>query len=280
MRVRFPPGTPRLNELRGIRAAAAQLTHRHSLSRPKTLLLTGIQSVSEERHRFIPSMPLTPKVFARHGGQAEQAGYPLWASLRAPQEAVIHVVIVDGVSRDRPLRVDIPYEGALAGACARARSVERGDLAVVIAHEAVSHTVRVNVVSVNHSRVVDIPPDGALEGARARAGSVERSDDAVVSAHEAVIHIVRVNVNSRNRFRRVDASGVRALAGACARARSVERGESAVGSAQVAVIHIARVNDASRNRPRRVDAILACGNGALEGARAPPGASNVVMVPL
>jgi hypothetical protein len=65
---------------------------------------------------------------------------------------VIHVVIVDGVSRDRPLRVDCPYEGALAGACARARSVERGDGAVAIAHEAVSHTARVNVISVNHSR--------------------------------------------------------------------------------------------------------------------------------
>jgi hypothetical protein len=71
-----------------------------------------------------------------------------------PQEAVKHVVIVDVVSRDRPCVVDALGEGALAGACARAGSVERRDAAVGSAHEAVSHIARVNVGSINRSRVV------------------------------------------------------------------------------------------------------------------------------
>jgi hypothetical protein len=48
-------------------------------------------------------------------------------------------------SDDRPRRVDVIGEGALAGACARARSIERRDGTVTSAHEAVIHIARVNV---------------------------------------------------------------------------------------------------------------------------------------
>jgi hypothetical protein len=51
-----------------------------------------------------------------------------WQSgLRGPQETVKHVVIVPLVSRDRARVVDAVGERALAGTCARARGVERGD---------------------------------------------------------------------------------------------------------------------------------------------------------
>ncbi len=74
-----------------------------------------------------------------------------------------HVVIVDIVAGNRARIVDAVGERALAGACARAGSVECRDAAVGSAHEAVSHIARVNVGSVNRSRVVDVRRDGTLE---------------------------------------------------------------------------------------------------------------------
>ena len=53
------------------------------------------------------------------------------------EEAVIHVACILVISRDRPCRVVAVGGGALAGACARAGSIERGDGAVVIPQEAV-----------------------------------------------------------------------------------------------------------------------------------------------
>src|ERR1700735_4092263 len=51
-------------------------------------------------------------------------------SLRGQQVAVNHVVLVKVVSRNLPLRVDWPCEGALTGRRARAWSIgERGDVA-------------------------------------------------------------------------------------------------------------------------------------------------------
>ena len=43
------------------------------------------------------------------------------------------------VSDDRPRRSGVRGDGALADACARARSIERGDGTVRGAHEAVPH---------------------------------------------------------------------------------------------------------------------------------------------
>jgi len=60
---------------------------------------------------------------------------------------VIHVVRVNVESRDRTLPVVGHGLCALVGACARARSVKRGEVAVGIEQEAVRHVACVNVVS-------------------------------------------------------------------------------------------------------------------------------------
>jgi hypothetical protein len=97
---------------------------------------------------------------------------------------VIHVVRVNVESRDRPLPVVGHGVGALAGACARARSIEGGEVAVGSAQKAMRHVVCVNVVSCDHPEVVDVPGDRALVGACARARSVKRRDGSVGSAQE------------------------------------------------------------------------------------------------
>jgi hypothetical protein len=50
---------------------------------------------------------------------------------------------------------------ALAGTCARTRSIEAGDSAVRGAHETVKHKARVSVVSRDHPRRVDAKRYGA-----------------------------------------------------------------------------------------------------------------------
>src|ERR1700729_3686394 len=85
-------------------------------------------------------------------------GQPLWLS----QVAVIHIVSVDVVSRNRIRRVIWPNECALAGCCARARSVEPDD-AVRVGKETVIHAVRIDVISVNPLHI-DVLCLGALAG--------------------------------------------------------------------------------------------------------------------
>src|SRR5438128_11200723 len=63
------------------------------------------------------------------------------SGLRSPQKAVIHIVRVDVGSRDRPCRVVGGGECALAGACARAWGVKRGDSAVRSTQGAVMYVV-------------------------------------------------------------------------------------------------------------------------------------------
>src|SRR5271167_713033 len=144
---------------------------------------------------------------------------------------MLHTARVNVVSRDRPCRVDdvgAIRVGALAGTCARIRSVERRDGAVGSAHVAVTYTARVIVVSRNRPRRVETVGARALEGACARARSVENSEGAVATAQEAVAHIVGVTGQSRNRARRVDSPSEGALASGsvCACARGIEPDDS------------------------------------------------------
>ena len=52
------------------------------------------------------------------------------SGLRGPQETVSHIARVNIVSGDRIGRIVGKRDGALEGACARARNIERGDGAV------------------------------------------------------------------------------------------------------------------------------------------------------
>src|ERR1019366_4324302 len=177
------------------------------------------------------------------------ASYWLRFVLRHSEEAVIHVVRVNVESRDRPLPVVGHGVGALAGACARARSIEGGYHTVGSAQEAVSRVVHVNVLTHDRPLCVVAFGNGALAGACARAPNVNRNDAAVGIEQEAMIHFVFVNVVSRARPLPVNALAQGALAGACARERSLERGDTAVGIEHEAVIRVVRVNVVSRARP-------------------------------
>src|SRR5260370_41857026 len=88
-------------------------------------------------------------------------------------------------SCDRPGRVDALREGPLAGDCARARSVKRGEGAVASAHEAVSHKACVCVVSREHSRRVDVVGEGVRAEASAGGGGGKGGEAAVAMTQEA-----------------------------------------------------------------------------------------------
>src|SRR5262245_51006512 len=99
-----------------------------------------------------------------------------------------HIASVNVVSRDRPLRVDVEAEdrgkGTLAGACARARCVERGEGAMRSPQEAMAHIARINIVSRDRACRVDAAvAESALEGSCACTRSIEHSETAVSSAH-------------------------------------------------------------------------------------------------
>jgi len=79
---------------------------------------------------------------------------------------VIDTARVQILSRDSPRRVDVLGYGALAGASARARSVDRGNGAVRSAHETVIHVACVKVFSRDRSCRVDACGLSAPEGAR------------------------------------------------------------------------------------------------------------------
>src|SRR5580658_6286225 len=111
---------------------------------------------------------------------APAAAPQLAANLRGPQVAVIHVASVNVISRNRPRRIDWPYERSLPVRGARAGSVDSDDT-TSIASETVSHAARVNVVSVDHSVDVDVSSDRALGGPGARTLHIKRRDRAIGS---------------------------------------------------------------------------------------------------
>jgi hypothetical protein len=167
------------------------------------------------------------------------------SAVRSAQDTVKHIARVKGSCRDRPCGVeaiDGKNNGALAGACACARSIKLGDGAVRSAQEPVTYTARVNVASRDRLRRVDVAGAGTLARTCARTRSIKRNDGTGRSAQEPVKHIARVSVASRDCAFRVDGERLCALAGACARARSVECRDEAVPSAQETMTCIAGVN--------------------------------------
>ena len=77
---------------------------------------------------------------------------------------MIHIARINVVSGNCIGIVVATSDGALTGACARARNVERGDSAVRGAQETVIHIARVHVLSRDRSRRVDVLGKGALVG--------------------------------------------------------------------------------------------------------------------
>ena len=153
---------------------------------------------------------------------------------------MIGTVRVNVVSGDRPRRVDVVGDGALARPCAPAGNVERGDGAVRGAQETVIHIARVDVESLSRSCIVDASGIRALVGTCAHARNIEHGDGAVGSAQVAVIDIVRVNRESRDCPRRIEtiyATHIGSLERASARARGIEAGDRAAGSSHDPVSH-------------------------------------------
>src|SRR4030095_6109273 len=174
------------------------------------------------------------------------------SAVRSTQDAVTHIVRVNGSCRDRPCGVeasDGKNNGALAGAGARTRSVKCSDGAVRSAQETVSYIIRINVAPRDRLRRVDVGGAGTLAGTCARTRDVEGSDRTVRSAQETVKHITRVNVSSRDRACRGNAERGCSLAGACPCARNVNCADGAVGSAEETVTRIAGVKVESRDSP-------------------------------
>src|ERR1019366_7473908 len=118
------------------------------------------------------------------------------ASEWQPHEAVIHIVCVKIESRDRPLPIVSHGLSALAGARARARSIEGGYLTVGSAQEAVHHFG--GVVVLTHDRSLCVVSFGNLALAGARSpDAITRSDDASVAIDpKAVRQVFRVTVVS------------------------------------------------------------------------------------
>jgi hypothetical protein len=75
---------------------------------------------------------------------------------------VKHTVRVNLPSGDRVDRIVVKRDGALAGACARARNVEHGDSTVVSSYEAVTDAVGIEVVPRDGPWRVDGLGDGPL----------------------------------------------------------------------------------------------------------------------
>src|SRR5437867_8384763 len=129
------------------------------------------------------------------------------SAVRSAQDTVIHIARVKGSCRGRPCGVetiDGKNNGALAGACARVRSIKCSDRAVRSAQEAVTYIARVNVASRDRIRRVDVAGAGTLAGTCPRSRDVEGSDGTFRRAQETVKRIARVNVASRDRPFRVD----------------------------------------------------------------------------
>src|SRR5208337_4785175 len=65
------------------------------------------------------------------------------AAVASAEEAVVHIVRVNGVARNGVRRVKAVDSGALVGTCAHARSIEGGDTAIWSSKEAVVHIARI-----------------------------------------------------------------------------------------------------------------------------------------
>ena len=129
-------------------------------------------------------------------------------AVRSAQDAVKHIARVKGSCRDRPCRVeaiDGKNNGALAGACARVRSIKRSDGAVRSAQEAVNYSARVNVASRDRLDGLMLPARVPWPGPVPAPGTSKVVIGTVRSAQETVKHSARVGVASRDRPCRVDA---------------------------------------------------------------------------
>lgn len=95
-------------------------------------------------------------------------------------EAVSHVISVNVEACKHSEQVDAESDRALAGGCARARSIKcsegTGRSAARDALEAMEHVARVNVGSRDRPLLVDAKAPGTLAGACARTRSFEGSD--------------------------------------------------------------------------------------------------------
>jgi hypothetical protein len=156
---------------------------------------------NQNRNRMAPALSISLK---RALGEL-LPNSPCSALLAFQEEAVKCIARIKEASDDRPSRVDVTGEGALAWACARARGVKRGEAALLIPYEAVIHITRVNVISRNRPRYTDALGDRALAGACTRNWDIERGDGAVSGAHEAVSYATPVNERASDGSRRVDA---------------------------------------------------------------------------
>jgi hypothetical protein len=110
------------------------------------------------------------------------------------EKAVVHIARIRIVSRDRSPWGNCISDGALEGACARARSVERGDCTVVIAQVAVVNIACIREPSRYGSLRVDAIGVRTLPGAYTRAWNVECGNGTVRSTQPGVRNIVRIEV--------------------------------------------------------------------------------------
>src|SRR5215470_11853942 len=113
-----------------------------------------------------------------------------------------HISSVNGSCRDRPCGVKAEAsknKGALAGSCARARSIKCSDRTVWTTQEAVSYVAGVNVASGDNPHRIDVAGEGTFAGTCARTRHVEGSDHTVGSAQEAMKRIGGVVVVTRAR---------------------------------------------------------------------------------
>jgi hypothetical protein len=90
---------------------------------------------------------------------------------------VICIARIKDASADSPRRVDAIGHGALARACARARSIERSDDTVTSAHKAVRHAARVSEPASDGPRRGDA---GALR---------EERQSLTIDSPEAIAHL-------------------------------------------------------------------------------------------
>ncbi len=107
-----------------------------------------------------------------------------------------HVSRVNSLSRDRISAVVVQGDRALARACAHARNIEQGEVALHIEQEPVINTVSVEVIPSNRPRCVVAFRQGALARTCAGGRNIERTVGAVLSPHKAVEHAIWVDEDS------------------------------------------------------------------------------------
>ncbi len=169
------------------------------------------------------------------------------ASLLAPHEAVNDVARVVEMSRHRAVRSNAEHARSLARTHARARYVERGEGAMLIADEAVIQVVSVDIPSGDRSVRIDAKGVSPLEGpgVGARARRIEGEKVAIVIAQEAVTESVLTKVVTHD-----GSIGRKASAKSSqGRARNIECGDDAILIPQEAVVRIGPVDVESCDLP-------------------------------